>query len=61
MAKNAGMVEAVKELAAEHKHNYEITTHPDAIYSGAIGAAIWGGYRYNKLKEKEKMKFSTQA
>jgi len=60
MAKNAGMVEAVKELAAEHNHNYEITTHPDAIYSGAIGAAIWGGYRYNKLKEKEEMKFSTQ-
>lgn len=53
MAKNAGMVEAVKELAAEHKHNYEIVTHPDAIYTGAIGAAIWGGYRYNKLREKE--------
>jgi benzoyl-CoA reductase subunit D len=53
MAKNAGMVEAVKELANEHKQNYEIITHPDAIYSGAIGAAIWGGYRYNKLKEKK--------
>ena len=60
MAKNAGMVEAVKELAAEHKHNYEIVTHPDAIYTGAIGAAIWGGYRYNKLREKEVMQFRTQ-
>lgn len=58
MAKNAGMVEAVKELAADNKYNYEIATHPDAIYSGAIGAAIWGGYRYNKLKEKEEMKLS---
>lgn len=55
MAKNVGMVEAVKELAIENKYNYEIITHPDAIYSGAIGAAIWGGYRYNKLKEKEAM------
>jgi benzoyl-CoA reductase subunit D len=57
MAKNAGMLEAVKELANEHKQNYEIITHPDAIYSGAIGAAIWGGYRYNKLKEKKVMEF----
>lgn len=57
MAKNAGMVDAVRELANEHKQNYEIITHPDAIYSGAIGAAIWGGYRYNKLKEKNVMEF----
>jgi benzoyl-CoA reductase subunit D len=52
MARNEGMVDAVKELAAEHKQNYDISTHPEAIYSGAIGAAIWGGYRFNKLKEK---------
>jgi benzoyl-CoA reductase subunit D len=57
MAKNSGMVDAVQELANEHKQNYEIITHPDAIYSGAIGAAIWGGYRYNKLKEKKVLEF----
>ena len=55
MARNAGMVVAVKELATGN--NYKIVTHPDAIYSGAIGAAIWGGYRYNKLKEKETIIF----
>ena len=60
MLRDAGMVEAVKELATEHKDNYEILTHPDAIYSGAIGAAIWGGYRYNKLREKKAIIFSTQ-
>ncbi len=60
MAKNVGMVEAVKELAADHKYKYKITAHPDAIYSGAIGAAIWGGYRYNKLNKKEEMKLSTK-
>jgi len=54
MAKNAGMVDAVKELANEHKDSYEIVTHPDAIYSGAIGAAIWGGYRHKKMKGKVK-------
>ncbi len=57
MGMNIGMVEAVKELAAANKkNNFEIVTHPDAIYSGAIGAALWGGYRHNILeaqKEKE--------
>jgi benzoyl-CoA reductase subunit D len=59
MAKNIGMVEAVRELANEHKNNYEINSHPDAIYSGAIGAAIWGGYRHNKLKVNDEMKLTT--
>jgi len=58
MAKNAGMVDAVIELS--DGQNYEIVTHPDAIYSGAIGAAIWGGYRYNKLKKEEAIIFSKQ-
>ncbi len=53
MGMNTGMVEAVKELTAENKNQFEIVTHPDAIYSGAIGAALWGGFRHFKLKEKE--------
>ena len=32
---------------------FEIKTHPDASYAGAIGAALWGGYRHLKLKEKQ--------
>ena len=53
MAMNEGMVQAINELAKQSKHSFETTTHPDAIYSGAIGAALWGGFRYWKLKEKE--------
>ncbi len=53
MGMNKGMVAAVKELAGENRNEFEIVTHPDAIYSGAIGAALWGGYRHLKLKEKE--------
>ncbi len=53
MAMNKGMVDAIKELMGENKNKLEIVTHPNAIYSGAIGAAIWGGYRYRKLKEKD--------
>lgn len=55
MGMNKGMVQAITELASENKkNNYEFIAHPDAIYSGAVGAAIWGGFRYFKLKETNK-------
>ena len=52
MAMNKGMVQAIDELAKESKHNFEFLTHPDSIYSGALGAALWGGYRYLKLQKQ---------
>ncbi len=54
MGMNSGMIQAIEELATENKKGeLEFISHPDAIYSGAIGAALWGGFRYHKLKEKE--------
>lgn len=54
MGMNAGMVQAIEELSTENKKgNLIFISHPDAIYSGAIGAALWGGYRYHVLKEKK--------
>lgn len=53
MAMNKGMVQAVKELAKESKYDFEFISHPNAIYAGALGAAIWGGFRYYKLKDKK--------
>ncbi len=52
MAMNKGMVQAIDELAKESKYNFEIITHPDSIYSGALGAALWGGYRFKKLHKQ---------
>ena len=26
-------------------------SHPDSIYAGAIGAALWGAFRHAKLQE----------
>jgi benzoyl-CoA reductase subunit D len=49
LAANKGMVEAIRELLRESKYNFEIVTHPDAIYTGAIGSALWGGYRHVRL------------
>lgn len=54
MGMNAGMIQAIEELATENnKGELVFISHPDAIYSGAIGAALWGGFRYYKLKEKQ--------
>ena len=55
MAMNKVMVQAMEEMLNENKKEVEILTHPDAIYSGATGAALWGGFRYNKLKIKEEL------
>lgn len=54
MGMNKGMIQAIEELSAESKKSdLQFISHPDAIYSGAIGAALWGGFRYYVLKEKE--------
>ncbi|MEI6576276.1 MAG: benzoyl-CoA reductase subunit D [Bacteroidota bacterium] len=49
MAMNEGMIQAVQELIDEAKLGLVIKAHPDSIFSGAIGAALWGGFRYHKL------------
>ncbi|MFI5222512.1 MAG: BadF/BadG/BcrA/BcrD ATPase family protein, partial [Bacteroidia bacterium] len=53
MSLNVGMLQAIEEQLKETGKTFIIKTHPDAIYAGALGAALWGGFRHNKLKEKE--------
>jgi len=51
LALDTGLVAALVEEMANQKIAVEIRTHPDAIYAGAIGAAIWGAFRHEKLAE----------
>lgn len=53
MALNKGMLQAIEEQLKETGKKFEIKTHLDAGYAGAIGAALWGGFRHLKLKEKK--------
>ena len=53
MALNKGMLQAMQEQLHETGKNYVVKTHPDAIYAGAIGAALWGGFRHFRILEKE--------
>ena len=53
LAGDTGLLAAIrdaleKKMAADATPR-EVVTHPDAIYAGAIGAALWGGYRYRRL------------
>ncbi len=52
LALDEGLLAALQEeLAAEKVTGLTAVSHPDSIYAGAIGAALWGGFRHAKLKE----------
>jgi benzoyl-CoA reductase subunit D len=51
LALDAGLLAALQEeLVSERITGLEATSHPDSIFAGAIGAALWGDFRYAKLK-----------
>lgn len=49
VANNPAAVEALRELVEENYAACTLNISPDSIYTGAIGAAIWGNFRYGKL------------
>jgi len=52
LAADSGLKAAVVEtLAAQNKH-YDVRVDADSILAGAIGAALWGGYRHDLLKRR---------
>jgi benzoyl-CoA reductase subunit D len=50
LALDQGLVAAIDEDIRNIKDMRSVVrSHPDAIYAGAIGAALWGAYRFDKL------------
>lgn len=50
LALDKGLVAALEEDVAKMKDmKTTIRSHPDSIYAGAIGAALWGAFRHEKL------------
>lgn len=49
LANDVGLQQALRERLASDGWEMEVTTHPHAVYAGAIGAALWGGFRHLKL------------
>jgi benzoyl-CoA reductase subunit D len=52
LALDAGLLKALQEeLVNEKITGLAAVNHPDSIYAGAIGAALWGGFRHDRLQE----------
>jgi benzoyl-CoA reductase subunit D len=48
LALDTGLVAALRESMGA-RTTLRVTGHPDSIYAGAIGAALWGAFRHQKL------------
>lgn len=49
MAHDAGLVDALKARLAEDGLEMTVNVHPHSIQAGAIGAALWAGFRHLRL------------
>ena len=49
LALDVGLVAAIKEELVNQKIAVTVRNHPDSPYAGAIGAALWGAFRHDKL------------
>jgi benzoyl-CoA reductase subunit D len=57
LALDKGLVAALEEDVANIKDmKTDVRSHPDSIYAGAIGAALWGAYRFEKLANRQVVK-----
>jgi len=55
LALDEGLLAAIQEEMVGEKVNVTARSHPDSIYAGAIGAALWGAYRHTRLTALETM------
>jgi benzoyl-CoA reductase subunit D len=54
LALDVGLLAALQEeLVNEKITGLTAVSHPDSIYAGAIGAALWGAFRHDKLARLE--------
>ncbi len=52
LAADVGLARTLQELVTEEGMPIEVRTHPDSIYAGALGAALWGAYRHRVLARR---------
>jgi benzoyl-CoA reductase subunit D len=58
LALDEGLVAAMREALGREKVKQPIRNHPDSIYAGAIGAALWGAYRHDRLARRAESIFA---
>ncbi len=53
LAADVGFVAVMQELADAVSLEVDLRSHEKSVHAGAIGAAIWAGFRHIKLQENE--------
>ncbi len=53
LALDTGLVAALREAMVTERINLDVRAHGDSIYAGAIGAALWGAFRHEKLHGRQ--------
>jgi benzoyl-CoA reductase subunit D len=48
LSKDAGLIKTLEEEFAKMGEEPEVKTHEHSVEAGAIGAALWGAFRYHK-------------
>ncbi len=52
LAADTGLARALEEKIKEEGLNLHVHTHPQSLFAGALGAALWGGYRHRVLARR---------
>ncbi len=52
LAADVGLAQALEQKSREEGAEMRILTHPDSIFAGALGAALWGAYRHRVLAQR---------
>lgn len=55
LAHDDGLVAAMQDVMRQEKVPWQVRSHPQSIHAGAIGAALWGAYRHEKLSRRESL------
>ena len=50
LALDTGLVKAIQDGMGKQKMGTRVASHPDSLFAGAIGAALWGDFRHKKLQ-----------
>jgi len=51
LALDIGLVKAIQDGMDKQQMKMKVASSPDSIFAGAIGAALWGAFRFEKLKQ----------
>ncbi|MCL5966036.1 MAG: benzoyl-CoA reductase subunit D [Deltaproteobacteria bacterium] len=50
LALDTGLVKALQDGMEKQNMGTRVASHPDSLFAGAIGAALWGAFRHRKLQ-----------